>query len=87
VRVEAASQSTPPVRRVLLNMTTVELKKERIEVMKMGMPEFPLVDSEAKAAPLDYAPLDYAPLVDYDVSLGMTKPRRNILTVSVNCSF
>jgi hypothetical protein len=63
-------------------MTTVELKKERIEVMKMGMPEFPLVDSEAKAAPLDYAPL-----VDYDVSLGMTKPRRNILTVSVNCSF
>jgi hypothetical protein len=62
-------------------MTTVELKKERIEVMKMGMPEFPLIDSEAKAAPLDYAPLDY------DVSLGMTKPRRNILTVSVNCSF
>jgi hypothetical protein len=57
-------------------MTTVELKKERIEVMKMGMPEFPLVDSEAKAAPLDY-----------DVSLEMTKPRRNILTVSVNCSF
>jgi hypothetical protein len=68
--VEEESQSTPPVRKVLLNMTTVELKRERTEVMKMGMRELPLIDSYAKAAPLDH-----------DVSLGMTKPCRNILTV------
>jgi hypothetical protein len=70
VRVEEESQSTPPVRKVLLNMTTVELKRERTEVMKMGMREFPLIDSDAKAVPLDH-----------DVSLGTMKPRRNILTV------
>jgi hypothetical protein len=48
----------------------VKLKREKTEVMKMGMREFPLIDTDAKAVPLDH-----------DVSLGTMKPRRNILTV------